>query len=152
MGIASAPAWDKLAFTAGLDASHLERLASIAQPVEWESGITVYREGDAGSPVYLVEQGRVSIELGVPGRGPVLMLTVGDGEIFGWSSLFHERPKGAAARTTAPTRAWAFDSARLRALCDADPAFGYALTRRLLEVVSERLKASRIQLIDIFQT
>ena len=112
----------------------------------------VFREGDAGPSVYLVEEGLVAIELVVPGRGPITILTVGPGEIFGWSSLFYQRPKTSAARALAPTRALALDSARLRTLCDSDPVFGYALTRRILQVVSERLKATRIQLLDVFKT
>src|SRR5262249_42592616 len=128
-----------------------ELLAQIATPVQWPAGAMIYREGDPGSPLYLLEEGRVSIELAVPGRGPVLMLTVGPGDVFGWSSLFHDRPKGARARASVPSRGWALDSARLRALCDADPVLGYALTRRLLQVVSERLRASRIQLIDVYK-
>src|SRR6476646_4132668 len=100
MATASTPPWDKLALTEGLDPAQLGRLAPIATPVEWPAGTVIYREGDPASPLYLLEEGRVAIELGVPGRGPVLMLTVGPGEVFGWSNLFHDRPKAAAARAT----------------------------------------------------
>ena len=146
------PRWEELAFTAGFDRSQIERLAEIATPVRWNAGEMVYREGDPGSPVYLVEEGLVALELVVPGRGPITILTVGPGEIFGWSSLFYQRPKTSAARALTPTRAQALDSARLRTLCDGDPVFGYALTRRILQVVSERLKATRIQLLDVFKS
>ena len=112
----------------------------------------IYREGALGSPIYLVEEGLVALELVVPGRGPITIQTVGPGEIFGWSSLFYQRPKTSAARALTPTRAQALDSARLRSLCDSDPVFGYAFTRRILEVVSERLKATRIQLLDVFKS
>ena len=54
--------------------------------------------------------GRVAIEIAVPGRGRVIILTVGPGEVFGWSSLFHQRPKTASARTIEPTRALALDA------------------------------------------
>ena len=70
--------------------------------------------GDPGSPVYLVEEGLVALEMVVPGREPVTIQTVGPGEIFGWSSLFYQRPKTSAARALTPTRAQALDSARLR--------------------------------------
>ena len=75
----------------------------------------IYREGDPASPLYLVEEGLVALEMVVPGRGPITILTVGPGEIFGWSSLFYQRPKTSAARALTPTRAEALDSARLRA-------------------------------------
>ena len=145
------PHWEELAFTAGFERSQLERLAEIASPVRWSAGEIIYREGDPGSPVYLVEEGLVALELVVPGREPVTIQTIGSGEIFGWSSLFYQRPKTSAARALTPSRAQALDAARLRALCDGDPVFGYALTRRVLQVVSERLKATRIQLLDVFK-
>ena len=120
------------------------------RPVQWDAGTTVFREGDRDSFLYVVEEGRVAIEIAVPGRGRVIILTVGPGEVFGWSSIFQQRPKTASARTIEPTRALALDAGRLRELCDADPRLGYLLTRRILEVVSERLKATRMQLLDIY--
>jgi len=139
-----------LAITQGLDAGQRDQIARIAAPVQWDAGASVFREGDRDSLLYLVEEGRVAIEITVPGRGRVVILTVGPGEVFGWSSLFHERPKNASARTIEPVRALALDTGRLRELCDADPRLGYLLTRRILEVVSERLTATRMQLLDIY--
>jgi CRP/FNR family transcriptional regulator, cyclic AMP receptor protein len=139
-----------LAFTQGLDPGQLNRIAAIATPVEWVAGQTVFREGDRDSVLYVVETGRVAIEVTVPGRGRVIILTVGQGEVFGWSSILPQRPKTSAARTTEPTKALALDAVRLRALCDADPQLGYVLTTRILEVVSDRLKATRMQLLDIY--
>jgi CRP-like cAMP-binding protein len=140
-----------LSFMSGLDTGQRERIAEMSTPVQWSAGTTVFREGDQDSLVYVLEEGRVAIEITVPGRGRMAVLTVGPGEVFGWSSLFHQRPKTAAARAIEPTKALALDAARLRALCDADPQLGYVLTRRILEVVSERLKATRMQLVDIYK-
>jgi CRP/FNR family transcriptional regulator, cyclic AMP receptor protein len=139
-----------LAFTQGLDPGQLDQIARIASPVQWDAGATVFREGDCDSLLYLVEEGRVAIEITVPGRGRVIILTVGPGEVFGWSSIFHQRPKTASARTIEPAKALALDASRLRELCDADPRLGYLLTRRILGVVSERLRATRMQLLDIY--
>jgi CRP/FNR family transcriptional regulator, cyclic AMP receptor protein len=139
-----------LAFTQGLGPDQLDRITQIATSIQWESGKTVFREGDLDSLLYVMEEGRVAIEIAVPGRGRVVILTVGPGEVFGWSSIFHQRPKTASARTIEPARALAVDASRLRELCDADPRLGYLLTQRILEVVSERLKATRMQLLDIY--
>jgi len=139
-----------LAFMQGLDADQLDRIAQIATPVQWGAGATVYREGDRDPFFYVVEAGRIALEIAVPGRGRVVILTVGPGEMFGWSSVFHTRPKTASARTIEPVKAFALDACRLRELCDADSRLGYLLTRRILEVVAERLKATRMQLLDIY--
>ena len=134
----------------GLSPGQLDQIAGIASSLNWDAGTTVFREGDRDSFFYVVEEGRVAIEIAVPGRGRVVILTVGPGEIFGWSSILAERPKTASARTIEPVRALALDASRLRELCDAEPQLGYLLTRRILEVVSERLKATRMQLLDIY--
>jgi len=139
-----------LAFTQGLDSGQLEQVAELAAPVEWTAGETVFREGDSDSVLYVVQAGRVAIEVAVPTRGRVTLLTLGPGELFGWSSLFHQRPQTAAARAIEPTRALALDASRLRELCDADPRLGYLLTRWILDVVAERLTVARMQLLDIY--
>jgi len=141
---------ENLTFTQGLEPAHLQRIAEMATPMQWGVGEMVFREGEVGSLLYMVEQGRVAIEVTVPGRGQVTILTVGPGEVFGWTSLFYQRPKTAAARTTVPTRALAINASLLRELCDSEPRLGYAVTKRLLRVVSERLKATRLQLLDVF--
>jgi CRP/FNR family transcriptional regulator, cyclic AMP receptor protein len=137
-------------FAQGMDADQLELLAEIATPVQWAAGETVFREGDLDSMLYVVEHGRVAIEVTIPGRGRVTILTVGPGEVFGWSSVFHDRPKTASARATEPTQALALDAARLGALSDADPRLGDLLTRGIVELVAERLKATRMQLLDVY--
>ena len=139
-----------LAFTQGLDAGQLVQIAQIATSFQWDAGTTVFREGDRDPLLYVVEEGRVAIEIAVPGRGRVVILTVGPGEIFGWSSILPDRHKTAAARTIEPVRVLALEASRLRELCDLDPRLGYLLTRRILEVVSERLTATRMQLLDIY--
>ncbi len=148
--LSSQPPLNDLAFARGLDPDHQLRIAEIASPVAWDAGATVFREGDSDSMLYVVEVGRVAIEIMIPSRGRVTILTVGPGEVFGWSSLFFQRPKTASARTVEPTKALAVDAVRLRALCDTDTRLGYLLTRRILDVVSERLKATRMQLLDIY--
>ena len=141
---------ERLVFTAGLDPDHRDQIAKIAHTVAWDAGVIVFREGERGSLIYIVEKGSVAIEMSVPGRGRVTLLTVGRGEVFGWSSLFSERRKTATARTVEPTTALALDSDQLREMCEADPRLGFLITRRILGVVAERLTATRMQLLDIY--
>jgi CRP/FNR family cyclic AMP-dependent transcriptional regulator len=141
---------NELAFTQGLEPDQQDRIAEIATAREWNAGVTVFREGDFDSSLYVVETGRVAIEVAAPGRGRLTILTVGPGEVFGWSALFLQRAKTASARTVEPTKAVALAAVALCELCEADPRLGYRLTRRILEVVSERLKATRMQLLDIY--
>jgi CRP/FNR family transcriptional regulator, cyclic AMP receptor protein len=144
----SRSALEELAFTQGLESDQQDRIARIASAREWDAGVTVFREGDLDSSLYIIEKGRVALDIVVPGRGRMTILTVGPGEVFGWSSLFLQQAKTASARTVEPTRALLLAADPLRELCDVDPRLGYLLTRRILDVVSERLKATRMQLLD----
>lgn len=139
-----------LAFTRDLDPAHLERLAALATPVQWEVNQTIFREGDEDTFLYLVVEGRVAIDVSVPRRGRIRILTVDPGNVFGWSSVYYQQPKTAGATAIEPTKALALDAARLRELSEADCSFGYWLARRLLHVVSDRLKETRVQALDVY--
>jgi CRP-like cAMP-binding protein len=141
---------DGLGFVEGLGPEDLDRLAEMAAPALWAAGEVIFREGQRDGRIYVVDEGRVALEVTQPGRGRMTILTVGPGEVFGWSSLFQERPKTASARALQPTRGVSLDAARLRVLCDADPRLGYLLTRRILSAVAERLQSARLQLLDVF--
>jgi CRP/FNR family transcriptional regulator, cyclic AMP receptor protein len=138
--------------TRGLEPADLDRLAEVAKPVEWQAGQPVFREGDRDDFLYLMTEGRVALEINVPSRGRVRILTIGSGDVLGWSSVYYQRPKAAKAIATELSRALALDAGRLRELSENDCGFGYRLTLLLLQVVSDRLKATRLQLLDVFKT
>jgi CRP-like cAMP-binding protein len=56
------------------------------------------------------------------------------------------------ARALTPVSALAFEGEQLLASFKADPTFGLALMLRLMGVVSERLRATRVQLVDLYST
>lgn len=143
-------ALQSMEFTRDLDPKHLEKLASSATEVEFAEGETIFREGDLGETLYLIQDGLVAVDTHVPGRGRVRILTVAAGQLLGWSSLFSPMHKTATARVVTPTRALAFDATQLREMCQADYELGCALGWRVAEVIAGRLKATRMQLLDMF--
>jgi len=66
---------------------------------------------------------------------------------MGWSALTKEARAHFQARALSPVSTIAFPSERLRKACERDPAMGYLLMKRLLEVVTERLDATRARLV-----
>jgi len=142
-------ALQSMEFTRDLDPQHLKKLAAIATEVTFSEGATVFREGDASELVYLIEEGEVAVEIQVPGHGQVQVLTVGPGQLLGWSSLFPPRRKTAGGRALTPTRAIAINSEELRNLLDSDHELGYAIMWRVAEVIADRLKATRMHLVDL---
>ena len=70
--------------------------------------------------------------------------------MLGWSWLHppYRWHFGAMARLA--TTAIAFDASSVRRRCDADPAFGYAMLRSFTPVITERLQATRLRLLDLY--
>lgn len=136
--------------TQDMETDHLKKLAAIAREIKIEADRVIYRRGDAGQAVFLIEDGEVAIEMDIPGRGLTVMNRLGPGQFFGWSALFPSERKMAWTRTTKPTRAIAFDAADLRAVCRADHEFEYAIVRRAAESTANRIKLTRQQLSDLF--
>lgn len=143
-------ALQSMEFVRDFETQHLEKLASIATEVAFSEGEVIFREGDVGELVYLIREGRVALEIRMPGRGRVSLLTVGPGELLGWSSMFPGRHKTAGARAVRPTRAIAISAAQLWEICEADHDLGYPIMWRVAEVIAGRLAATRLQLLDMF--
>ncbi len=131
---------------------HLERLAALAEEVEFHRDQVIFREGDRHGMFYLILDGGVGLEI-MTARHPVMLQTLHAGDALGWSALL-DGDTGAhfQARALTPTRALAFDGAKLRQTCDADPSFGYRMMKALLALVTERLDVTRMQLLDMYAT
>jgi CRP-like cAMP-binding protein len=133
-------------FLHSLDTSHLKKLASIAAELQFPAGEIIHREGDLGQAIYLVQEGQVAIEVKVPDYGRVTVLTIGPGQIFGLSSLFPPRRKKARARVVETTRAIVIDTPKLLDLFHADHELESAVLGRTAEVITDRVKASWLEL------
>jgi CRP-like cAMP-binding protein len=78
-------------------------------------------------------------------------LTLGAGDILGWSWLFPPYRWKFSARTMEETRALAADGKCLREKAERDHDLGYELLKRFAHVVEERLEATRLQLLNVYQ-
>lgn len=132
------------------DAAYVALIAGCAKNVRFGAGEIIFSEGEPAGWFYLIRSGRASLDISVPGRGSLLIQTVEEGEVLGWSWLFPPYQWRFGARAVEPTRAVAIDGSCLRGKCDADPRLGYELMKRFAGVMMQRLQATRLQLLDIY--
>jgi CRP-like cAMP-binding protein len=128
---------------------HIEKLSALAKEVQFERDHVLFHEGDECHDFYLIVEGRVALEIEAPGH-TFRVQTLSAGDELGWSAILMGRGKHFQARALQPMNALAFDGAALLNACREDPAFGFALMYRMLGVVSERLQATRLQLLDMY--
>jgi CRP/FNR family cyclic AMP-dependent transcriptional regulator len=137
-------------FLAGMSPAHLEFVAGCGSNVRYDAGEYIYREGEPADQFLLIRRGKVSLEIFVPGRGPLVIETIAEGDVLGWSWLFPPYRRRFDARALEVTRAISLDGACLRAKCEEDHDLGYDIVMRFSQVVIQRLQATRLRLTDMY--
>ena len=137
-------------FAKDLDARYLQLLVGCAMNVRIEADEFLFREGEEANRFYLIRHGNVAVEVYAGAAGPLNVMTIGEGEVLGWSWLFAPYRWKFDARATQETRAISLDGKCLRGKCEADHDFGYELLKRFAFMVEQRLDATRLQLLDVY--
>jgi len=135
---------------ADLPLGALRRLAECASTVSFDPGAQILSEGAEASTLYLLREGKVSLSAHAPGKGHLLVQTLGPGEALGLSWLFPPFLWQFDGRAVGQVEAFAIDAACLRAELDGDPGLGYELLKRFTPVVLERLQQTRLRLLDLY--
>jgi CRP-like cAMP-binding protein len=142
--IAEAPAFE------GMSPAHLELIAGCAGNEVFKADAYRMREGDPAERFYVIRRGRVAMETFVPQRGGLIVETIDDGDLLGWSWLVPPYRAHLDARALTETHAISFDAVCLRGKFEQDPALGYELMQRFVPVIVDRLQAARFRLLDVF--
>lgn len=128
--------------------AQLRALTGLCEHVTVAAGRRLFEEGAAADRFWIIDADQVTLDASVPGRGRIVIETLGRSDVIGlsWVQPPHQWRFGAV--TTQPTQAFIFDARAVRKACDADPVLGYELSRRFSAVVVRRLQATRARLID----
>jgi len=125
-------------------------ISGCAKNVVFRAGEYIYREGQKADAFFLIRHGVASLEVHVPARDPLVIETMGDGEIIGWSWLVPPYRSRFDVRAVSLVRAVSIDAICLRNKCEEDHSVGYEFYKAFLPVISDRLSATRLQLIDMY--
>lgn len=139
------------AFFTGLEPRYLQVIAGCASNARFSADHSIFHEGEEANQFYLIRHGKVALETFAPGRGVVPIETLLAGEVLGWSWLFPPYRWHFSARALEVTRAIALDGVCLRKKCAEDHDLGYELMSRFAQTIIQRLQATRLQLLDVYQ-
>ena len=139
----------KLRFPAELPDAMLEPLAAAATVRGYPRGTHLFHESRENHQLMIVWLGRVALDIEVPGRESIRILTAGPGDVVGWSALLGNGKMTTSATALEDTQVVAFTATELQAACESNHSFGYFLMNKVAVSLTERLLDTRKQLIDM---
>lgn len=110
----------------------------------------LFHEGDPAEYVYLVVTGKLNLVLCPSTIYQKNLLSIGPGEMLGWSSFVEDRNYASTGIIAIPTQLVRIEGKRLRAICDANPEFGYEFMHRIMRALAQRLTTTWSQLAKIY--
>jgi len=125
-------------------------MVSCAANVNFKAGTYIFREGDPANTFYLIRQGKAAVEVSAPQHKPIIISTLGVGEILGWSWLVAPFQWKFQARAMEDMRAISLDGKCLRTKCEENHDLGYEVLKRFAQIMEQRLEAARLQLLDVY--
>jgi CRP/FNR family cyclic AMP-dependent transcriptional regulator len=136
-------------FLRGLRHHQLTLLKDCALSARFKTGEVIFREGDHADRFYLITSGKVVLESGAGYGEPVVIETIGAGDLLGWSWMMPPYQWHFTARAVEPTEAIFFASPILREYCERDHSLGFELHKRMSAVMMKRLQAARQKLLAV---
>jgi CRP/FNR family transcriptional regulator, cyclic AMP receptor protein len=104
---------------------------------EFTRGTVLFREGEQGREMFVVQAGRVTISKTV-GKVEKILSTLGQGEFFGEMSILCDRPRSATATVAEDARILVIDPKTFEAMVRANAEVAI----RMIKKLAERLQAA----------
>ena len=136
-------------FLAGMSRFHLALLADCAINAHFREGQIILREKEIANRFYLIESGKVALEAKASSGEPVVIETIGSGQLLGWSWMFPPYLWHFTARALVPTTAIFFYGSILREYCERDHSLGFELFKRMSAVMMHGLQSARHKILAL---
>lgn len=115
--------------------------------VDVAAGSFVFREGEAGSDMYIIEAGTLEVLRAARGTEP--LATLGAGDFFGEMAILEDQPRFASVRATSAVRLLRVDRAAFAGMLRENFEIAVRIMRKLvarLRRTEEQLQASQDEL------
>nr|XP_018669813.1 cGMP-dependent protein kinase 1 isoform X1 [Ciona intestinalis] len=91
-------------FMKHLEDCQIEEIVDCMYPVEYSNGSCIIKEGDVGSLVYVLEDGKVAVT-----KAGAHLCNMGEGKVFGELAILYNCTRTATVKATTNVRLWAID-------------------------------------------
>lgn len=125
----------------GISRKELITLAAFSKERRFAAGASLFHEGDEGSEMYIILEGRVVISKYIPGAGEEALAILERGDFFGEMSLIDGEPRSADARAhLGQLTVLALDQETVREVLAMDPHAALEFMQLLCRLIANRLR------------
>ena len=140
---------DRFALCEGFSRDQVEILRPIMVSIEYQTGQTIFGQGEGADYLYFIIDGRVSIQF-KPEDGPVLTVAnLEEGGVFGWSSALGSACYTSSAVCMDESLFVRIAGDNLKKLCQEHPETGILILNRLAGVIAQRLRGTHEQVVAL---
>lgn len=126
----------------GLSTGELKKLSRLLHARTYQAGEVIFREGDPGAGMYLVQQGEVAIVIRLADGGERQLACLSERQFFGEMALLEDAPRSASAVARVRTELLGFFEPDLEGLIERDSRLGSRVLWNLARLMASRLRAS----------
>ena len=125
---------------------------SVATLHRVSAGEALVEEDQSADAFYIVIEGKIGLELTSPGRAPIVIQTLGSGDLVGLSWLFPPYRWNWRALALVDTELAAFDAVTVRSELEKNRDLAFEVMTVVSGEVVRRLQRTRVQLLDLYRT
>ena len=140
-------------FFADLTDEELKSIAMICNEEKYEANTFICRQRGQAEKLYVLLEGTVEIKVDTDEEGlqQETVSTLSRGDAFCWSAVVEPYLLTASAYAATPVTVVSIDGAGLRAMFELDCHLGYRVLQKAAQIISNRLKDTRIEMLSLVQ-
>jgi diguanylate cyclase (GGDEF)-like protein len=123
-----------------LDPAEVENIVGYFHPLDVEKDQILFREGEEGRQLYIVESGSIAISIELPDGSNKELAKFGQGEFFGEMSIFEDAPRSATCTVKESGRLLTMDQGDFFRIMVVHPFIAIKMMYRMLNRVTQRLR------------
>jgi CRP-like cAMP-binding protein len=123
-----------------LTLAELEQIVPTSRLLRVKRGVTVVEEGEEGTAMYFVVEGRCHVHKRLPNGDSTLLAPIPAGSVFGEMALIDHSPRSASVVTAEDTVLYQIDLVAFNRLREQCSPAAYKVLREIAPVLCQRLR------------
>jgi CRP-like cAMP-binding protein len=111
-------------------------------------GQTIFEEGDAGTEMYVIVEGKIEIRKSTSGSSSKILVVLEKGDIFGEMAIIEKKKRSASATTKEAARLLVLNEDLFESTLEKNPDFA----SKIIRILSERLRRMNAVLQNVLST